>query len=151
MLSPVSTWMGDRLGTRGAVGKQPFDFCCQIQPILRWKMTNGKPILFVWYGGSRFWLIKPFLLLLSCLRPYHIEHTSSRPITEVKQCWARLVLGWVTAWEHWVLLASFSFLIISFFLLLSTLNFHRIIVRKKRLQLIFLVNSIQYLVANSGF
>ena len=38
-------------------------------------------------------------------RPYHIEYTSSRPITEVKQCWARLVLGWETAWEHWVLLA----------------------------------------------
>ena len=43
-------------------------------------------------------------------RPYHIEHTSSRPITEVKQCWARLVLGWVTAWEHWVLLALIYFL-----------------------------------------
>ena len=42
---------------------------------------------------------------ISRQRPYHIEHTSSRPITEVKQCWARLVLGWVTAWEHWVLLA----------------------------------------------
>ena len=23
-----------------------------------------------------------------CQRPYHIEYTSSRPITEVKQCWA---------------------------------------------------------------
>ena len=45
------------------------------------------------------------LILYSRQRPYHIEHTSSRPITEVKQCWARLVLGWVTAWEHWVLLA----------------------------------------------
>ena len=31
--------------------------------------------------------------------PYHIENTSSRLITEVKQCWASLVLGWVTAWE----------------------------------------------------
>ena len=41
-------------------------------------------------------------------RPYHVENTSSRPITEVKQHWARLVLGWVTAWEHWVLL-SFAF------------------------------------------
>ena len=38
-------------------------------------------------------------------RPYHVENTSSRPITEVKQRWARLVLGWVTAWEHWVLLS----------------------------------------------
>ena len=31
------------------------------------------------------------------LRPYHVEYTSSRPITEVKQRRARLVLGWVTA------------------------------------------------------
>ena len=36
-------------------------------------------------------------------RPYHVEHTSSRPITEVKQRRARLVLGWVTAWEYRVL------------------------------------------------
>ena len=40
-------------------------------------------------------------------RPYHVEHTSSRPITEVKQHWARLVLGWETAWEHRVLLLTF--------------------------------------------
>ena len=39
-------------------------------------------------------------------RPYHVENTGSRPITEVKQRRARLVLGWVTAWEHRVLLAS---------------------------------------------
>ena len=50
--------------------------------------------------------------LFSRQRPYHIEYTSSRPITEVKQCWARLVLGWETAWEHWVLLASFDFCIL---------------------------------------
>ena len=37
------------------------------------------------------------------LRPYHVESTSSRPITEVKQRRARLVLGWVTAWEYRVL------------------------------------------------
>ena len=36
----------------------------------------------------------------TCQRPYHIEHTSSRLM---------LVLGWVTAWEHWVLLASIIF------------------------------------------
>ena len=40
-----------------------------------------------------------------CQRPYHVEHTSSRLITEVKQRRARLVLGWVTAWEPRVLLA----------------------------------------------
>ena len=40
----------------------------------------------------------------SCrLRPYHVENTGSRPITEVKQRRAWLVLRWVTAWEHHVL------------------------------------------------
>ena len=53
---------------------------------------------------------RPLLLLLTCgkwlsgcLRPYHTEYTSSRQITEVKQCWACPVLGWVTAWEQQVL------------------------------------------------
>ena len=34
---------------------------------------------------------------------YHAEYAGSRPITEVKQHWAWLVLGWETAWEHQVL------------------------------------------------
>ena len=42
-------------------------------------------------------------------RPYHVEYTSSRSITEVKQHRARLVLGWETAWEHRVLLAFYFF------------------------------------------
>lgn len=45
--------------------------------------------------------------LVSRQRPYHVEYTGSRPITEVKQRRAWLVLGWVTAWEHHVLLAFF--------------------------------------------
>ena len=45
--------------------------------------------------------------LLSRQRPYHVENTSSRPITEVKQRWARLVLGWETAWEPLVQLSFF--------------------------------------------
>ena len=53
---------------------------------------------------------KPFVTKFCRQRPYHVESTSSRPITEVKQRWARLVLGWVTAWEHRVLLAFFFFL-----------------------------------------
>ena len=44
-----------------------------------------------------------FQYQINCLRPYHVECTGSRPITEVKQHWAWLVLGWVTAWEHQVL------------------------------------------------
>ena len=42
-----------------------------------------------------------------CERPYHAERTGSRPITEVKRRRARRVLGWVTAWETRVLLATF--------------------------------------------
>ena len=38
-----------------------------------------------------------------CLRPYHVENTSSRLIPEVKQRRAVLVLGRVTAWEYAVL------------------------------------------------
>ena len=33
------------------------------------------------------------------VRPYHVESTPSRPIWQVKQRWARLVLGSETAWE----------------------------------------------------
>ena len=36
-------------------------------------------------------------------RPYHVKYIGSRPITEVKQRRAWLVLRWVTAWEHHVL------------------------------------------------
>ena len=39
----------------------------------------------------------------SVLLPYHAECTGSRLITEVKQPWAGLVLGWVATWEHPVL------------------------------------------------
>ena len=48
-------------------------------------------------------------------RPYHVEHTGSRPITEVKQRRARSVLGWVTAWEHRVPLAFCWIFFISIF------------------------------------
>ena len=37
--------------------------------------------------------------------PYHIEHTSSHPISEVKQHLARIVLRSETAWDLLVLLA----------------------------------------------
>ena len=49
---------------------------------------------------------------LSCQRPYHAECTGSRPITEVKQHRASSVLGWVTAWEHGVLLANQLFFLL---------------------------------------
>ena len=51
-----------------------------------------------------------------CLLPYNVESTSSRLITEVKPHLARLVLGWVTAWEYLVLQ--------TLFLLSQILNLH---------------------------
>ena len=53
----------------------------------------------------KYYEIIPFLRQ----RPYHVECTSSRPITEVKQHWAALVLGWVTAWEYAVLYTFYQF------------------------------------------
>ena len=48
-------------------------------------------------------------------RPYHVGTTGSRSITKVKLRRARLVvLGWVTAWEHRVLLVSFFYLLMYF-------------------------------------
>ena len=41
--------------------------------------------------------------ILSRLRPYHVENTASRPISQVKQRRALLVLGSETAWESRVL------------------------------------------------
>ena len=38
----------------------------------------------------------------SRLRPYHVEYTRSRPISEVKLRRAQLVLTWVTGWEYLV-------------------------------------------------
>ncbi len=53
--------------------------------------------------------------MLSCRhRPYHVEYAGSRPITEAKQRWARLVLGRETAWEHRVLMALFYFFLFEF-------------------------------------
>ena len=51
-----------------------------------------------------------------CLRPYNVDSTSSRLIIEVKKHLARLVLGWVTAWEYLVLQRLF--------LLSQILNLH---------------------------
>ena len=63
-------------------------------------------------------LSRQFVRINICLRPYHVENTSSRLITEVKQHWALWVLGWVTAWEHRVL----KTLLLIFFLLIGLLS-----------------------------
>ena len=57
-------------------------------------------------------LYEGYISSVSRQRPYHVESTGSRPITEDKQRRAWLVLGWVTAWEHRVLLASTFYFIL---------------------------------------
>ena len=57
----------------------------------------------LYYAYIRIHVYKDSVCGVCCLRPYHVESTGSRPITEVKQRRARLVLGWVTAWEYRVL------------------------------------------------
>ena len=86
--------------------------CLHVVGLLRfWPLQNTSTAKLCGRGKSKKGLWQIFLsythhvTLSSCLRPYHVENTSSRPITEVKQHWALLVLGWETAWEHRVLLA----------------------------------------------
>ena len=52
----------------------------------------------------------------TCLRPYHVESTSSHLNTEVKQRRASVVLGWETARELLVLQTFYFFLFLLFFI-----------------------------------
>ncbi len=61
--------------------------------LMIWLFTRNGKMIFVYLKKQFLWQ-----------RPYHAENTGSRPITEVKQHWAWLVLRWVTAWEYQVLL-----------------------------------------------
>ena len=61
----------------------------------------------------------------NCLRPYHVENASSRPITEAKQRRAQLVLGWVTAWEYWVLQTFDYFPFLQLKVMLHSLPYHQ--------------------------
>ena len=72
--------------------------------------------------------IRSFFSAYKCLRPYLIEYTSSRSITEVKQSRAWSVLRWVTAWEYQVLQAFYFFFLLSqifyaFLFFCSSINF----------------------------
>ena len=70
-------------------------------------VSEHRTVIYPFHSDLRPWMIDSFSQYKSSikqlnvrLRPYHVEYTSSRPITEVKQRRARLVLGWVTAWEY---------------------------------------------------
>ena len=70
----ISTWMGDRLGIPAAVD------------ILHGILESAQLII-VLLNKSQISCIKSGNnVSILCLRPYHIESTSSRLITEVKQC-----------------------------------------------------------------
>ena len=90
--------------------------------VRRQKDFLGQPSWFIYRTWS---IYNTFLTRIFSQRPYHAECTSSRPITEVKQHWALLVLGWETAWEHRVLLAFCNFTCRSFY----SLNVINIIIR----------------------
>ena len=122
------TWQ-DMTNTLSSVARhslwlRPLIFCLKVQTKACWDLSS-----FVWKYRQRHaktfhllsestrhgktWLI-PFLesyaslfnchsSMGECLRPYHVENTSSRLIPEVKQRRAASVLGWVTAWEYAVL------------------------------------------------
>ena len=67
----ISTWMGDRLGIPAAVDMGLESAQLIIVP------ANKNKISCIKSGNN---------VSILCLRPYHIESTSSRLITEVKQC-----------------------------------------------------------------
>ena len=103
--------MGDRLGIPGVVGfwKKNFEknfFFAFFHFFPLFPYFFGTILGPFWRGKSikckrnQFYLVniyKGTRNRTKCLRPYLVECTSSRPITEVKQPRARLVLGWVTA------------------------------------------------------
>ena len=107
--------MGDRLGTPGAVVINTFfaPSLLEQQPSVYFALFPCSPVTNPCACFACTAIITKVLMPqfepFSRQRPYHVENTSSRPITEVKQRWARLVLGWVTAWEHRVLLSSTLF------------------------------------------
>ena len=69
----ISTWMGDCLGIPAAVDILHGLESAQLIIVF----ANKNKISCIKSGNNVFIL---------CLRPYHIESTSSRLITEVKQC-----------------------------------------------------------------
>ena len=85
--------------------------------VLRWGTAWETPVLYTFFGFVH-WLQRVYVFSgtqvawrieatfnNACLRPYHVECTGTRPISEVKQRRAWVVLRWVTTREVQVLLA----------------------------------------------
>ena len=90
MLGLISIWMGDRLGIPAAV--DIFNGIRISQLII--VLVNKNQISCIKSGN---------IVSILCLRPYHIESTSSRLITEVKAN-VGLISTWMgDAWEYQLL------------------------------------------------
>ena len=74
---------------------------------MREAQTKNKAQLLEFFPPSQIVGQEWFLKIFNSLRPYHVERTPSRPIWQVKQRWAGLVLGPEMAWEFPVLYAVF--------------------------------------------
>ena len=74
-----------------------------------------------WFSAYNvYWLYKNVSITLYRQCSYHVEKTGSRPITELKQRRAWLVLGLVTAWGHHAILSSFFFFFVTSILQVTT-------------------------------
>ena len=73
-----------------------------VREIRDWHATSTKGIIIIVYVliVILFLCIRTVQLFYLRIRPYSVECTRSRSISEVKQLQAGLVLGWVTAWEY---------------------------------------------------
>ena len=100
-------------GGRGSIPRRGEKCFAKLTPNLShhliyfWLAYSSSIILLMAGGGGISDSTQVYCKAWHCIRPYHVESTSSRLITEVKQHWAVLVLGWVTAWEYTVLYTFF--------------------------------------------
>ena len=98
---PVATMLDERFWQTGGSPKHVWGHIWEFCPSQIWPSSEAHSL---YTGGpARPLTIDGVFIRIQCLRPYHVESTSSRPITEVKQRWVVLVLGWVTAWEYTML------------------------------------------------
>ena len=95
-------------GDRGSIPRRGGNF------LSSYKFKMFDKVFVIWNFTTRlrfFFDIKLVCAAKHCQRPYHAENTGSRPITEVKQHRERSVLGWVTTWEHRLLLGYLFWLL----------------------------------------
>jgi hypothetical protein len=83
--------MGDRLGIHGAVDlfkQATMPWGPTLQELSQLKSVSQGPVEHALLKKIIFHkalITRNIVTSVKCLRPYHVEYTSSRPITEVKQ------------------------------------------------------------------